>query len=117
MCNTRKYLVGLFVALLTVCVAVPSTAEANRPYQYGVRQVNGRHYHSWNGRYRHARPNYYRNYRGPRYRYYYPRSYGYRYYGYPRNYGYGYYGTPRFHYRGYGPYGGAVRVGPLRFYW
>ena len=40
-----------------------------------------------------------------------------RYYG---GYGYGYrgnyYGTPRFGYYDY-PYGGAARVGPMRFYW
>ena len=76
------------------------------------------------------RPYYYRQYSSPRvggYAYSYggPGAYyhspGYYSPGYaPRSYGapYGaYYGTPNVGYRDFGPYGGTVRVGPVRFGW
>lgn len=76
------------------------------------------------------RPYYYRQYASPRvggytYSYggpgayyyspgYYSPGYAPGYYGSP--YG-AYYGTRNFGYRDYGPYGGTVRVGPVRFGW
>lgn len=106
-------LAGGFLATCLMFTA-PSSARAQEDaydVQTNTRNVNWNRYGRWRNRnyspYYRYRYNY--GYRPQYGRYYnYRPYYGYRNYGY-RDYGYG----NRYYRRG----GGAVRVGPLRFYW
>ena len=99
----------LYSLTIAACLAVggmamtPASAQAD-DYWDG--------YWSWyDGSYRpyYYRSPYARSYYSPYYDGYYG-GYGPRYYG-------NYYGTRNFGYRDFGPAGGTVRVGPLRFGW
>ena len=95
-------------------LSAPSTAHADRDWDHRYNDYRQR----WDN-HRHWRNRYYQPYY--QHHYYHSQPYSQYHSAYPRtyyrpNYGTYYYGSPYGGYRDYRS-GGAVRVGPLQFYW